>query len=140
MTKRPREAPAPPAAGGLGSLGELLRARGFEASTAEAAEQEAPPARPEPEPEPATAASLELSGSGKLVVRREKKGHGGHTATVVRGLALGPAELDLLAQQLRKALGCGAHVEADAIVVRGELVERVRAWLAERGARRIVTG
>ena len=77
---------------------------------------------------------------GKIVLRREKKGRGGKTATVIEGLALAHDALEDLAQELRRSLGCGAHVEDATIVVSGAQAERIRDLLATRGATRIVIG
>lgn len=97
------------------------------------------PAAAEPSaPLPADASAPALH--GKLVVRREKKGRGGKAVTVIEGLRLSPAALEDLARQLRRSLGCGAHVEAETIVLTGAQTDRVRDWLAAHGATRIVIG
>jgi translation initiation factor 1 len=77
---------------------------------------------------------------GKIVLRREKKGRGGKTATVIEGLSLSDDARESLAQELRRNLGCGAHVEGATIVVSGAQAERIRELLAARGATRIVIG
>lgn len=77
---------------------------------------------------------------GKLVLRRETKGRGGKTATVIEGLRGPEAVLLEMAQQLRRHLGCGAHVEGTTLVLSGAQTERVRDWLAAQGATRIVIG
>lgn len=97
------------------------------------------PAEP-PAPVPASAEGSVPALHGKLVVRREKKGRGGKAVTVIEGLRLPPAALEDLARQLRRSLGCGAHVEAETIVLAGAQTERVRDWLAAHGATRIVVG
>lgn len=93
----------------------------------------------EPEPELAPIASPSLV-QGKLVLRREKKGRGGKTATVIEGLRLPEPALQDVAQQLRRHLGCGAHVEGTTIVLSGAQTDRVRDWLSAQGATRIVIG
>jgi len=77
---------------------------------------------------------------GKIVVRREKKGRGGKTATIIEGLRVPAETLDEMARTLRRKLGCGAHVEGVTIVVTGAQTERVRSWLEGQGASRIVIG
>ena len=114
-----------------GSLGDLLAKQGLEVS-------DTPPAPPPPTPPKPGA--LDLSTSGKLVVRRERKGRGGKTATMVTGLTLKPKELDALAKELKRALGCGATVDGPTIVVGGDLTERVAQWLQQHGAKRVVIG
>jgi translation initiation factor 1 len=78
--------------------------------------------------------------SPKLVVRREKKGHGGKIATRIEGLIGSPHELEKAAREIKRALGCGATVDRGDVVVQGDLGERVRAFLAAHGARKIVIG
>lgn len=129
--REPRRDPAP--ATSLGSLGDLLRQRGLTA--ADAAPAAAAPSSPRP---PADASSL--AGGGKVVVRRERKGHGGKTCTVVDGLALPPADLETMARQMRKALGCGGWVDAGRIVLQGDRLPAVETWLRARGAARVVRG
>lgn len=102
-----------------------------------------PPGEPETEVEAAPAtqpiAPSKMFG-GKLVVRREKKGRGGKVATVVDGLQGTPDELDTLARELRRALGTGAHVEGERVVVGGVHTERLRDHLLGQGARTVVIG
>ncbi len=113
-----------------GSLGDLLAKQGLKVS-------DAPPAPPPTPPEPG---DVDLTACGKLVLRRERKGRGGKTATVVAGLGLKPKPLEQLAKELRRALGCGATVDGDTIVVQGDLTQRVAAWLGAHGAKRVVIG
>ncbi|MDP2342151.1 MAG: translation initiation factor [Deltaproteobacteria bacterium] len=75
----------------------------------------------------------------KVVVRKEKKGHGGKTVTVVQGVL--PNWRDETATALKKSLGCGARVDDDgSIVVQGDLLERVIAFFETEGAKKIVRG
>lgn len=92
-----------------------------------------------PEPSPASTDSPSLL-HGKLILRREKKGRGGKTATVIEGLKLPEPALQDMAQRLRRHLGCGAHVEGTTIVLSGAQTDRVRDWLSAQGATRIVIG
>ncbi|MCB9915945.1 MAG: translation initiation factor [Planctomycetes bacterium] len=71
---------------------------------------------------------------------KEAKGRGGKTVTCIAGLGGAEAEREALARELRKALGAGARVEGDELVVQGALVERVASWLEARGAQRVVRG
>jgi translation initiation factor 1 len=45
-----------------------------------------------------------------------------------------------LARRLQRALGCGATVEDETIVLQGDLRERARDQLTAWGARRVVLG
>ena len=130
MAKKP--VPADPAPT-LGSLGDLLRDRGVSVATPSTAPPPAPSATPVP-------GGLDLSRAGKLIVRRERKGHGGKTVTVVDGLAGTPAALDALARAMRKALGCGSWVEDSRVVLQGDRPDAAVAWLTRCGARQVTRG
>ena len=109
------------------SLGGLLAGLGFSASE---------PAEVAPVVESA-AGELELSRQGRLVLRMERKGRGGKTVTVLSGLVGTTDQVDGVARTLKKALGTGARVEGGEVVIQGDVRERLRAWLAERGVKRI---
>jgi len=122
--------PVPPSSGPSATLGDLLRERGVPVGRAE-----------EPSPAPAPAVEqVDFGGAAKIVLRRERKGRGGKTATIVDGIKLPPSGLERIARELRRALGCGASVDAGAIVVQGDLADRIAPWLAARGARKVVVG
>lgn len=121
----------------LGSLGELLR-RGGVSVGEPAVPAPAPPASSSPAA--STGAVPDLSRAGTLIVRRERKGHGGKTVTVVDGLALPAAQVDALARALRKALGCGSWVEAGRVVLQGDRPDAAAAWLVRHGARQVRRG
>jgi translation initiation factor 1 len=111
------------------ALGELLQAKGFTASEPTPASTKKPDTK-----------TIDLAKSGKIVVRRERKGRGGKTVTLVSGIERPPAELERIAKEMRKALGCGSTMEAGAIVLQGDIVPRAQAWLQSHGATRIVLG
>jgi len=90
--------------------------------------------------EPAAASAGYNPFAAKLVIARERKGRGGKTATLVRGVALTGAALETFAREMRQSLGTGGGVEGDAIVLAGDQSARAAQWLRERGATRIVIG
>lgn len=111
-------------------LGALLAAKGLRSSGA----AETPAPTPASAPRGWTIADPE-----KVVVRLERKGHGGKTVTCLGGLAGAPADaLDALARSLRTGLGVGVRVEDGELVVQGDQRDRLRAWLGKHGARRVV--
>ena len=89
--------------------------------------------QPEPPP-PEPTASL----SGRLIVRRQKKGQGGKTVTCIDGLD--PALLAKLLPQLKRDLGCSARIK-EAVLVAGTADHtRVANWLRKAGATQVVLG
>ena len=113
------------------TLGDLLRQRGVTVGT---------PAEPPPPASSPTGDTIDFGGAAKIVLRREKKGRGGKTATVVEGIKLPPSGLERIARDLKRALGCGAVVEGTTIVVQGDMGARIEPWLVARGAKRVVIG
>ncbi len=77
---------------------------------------------------------------GKVVIARTRKGRGGKGVTTITGIAGDAATLESLAGEIAKALGCGASLEAGAIIVQGEQEARLKAFLEARGARRVIVG
>lgn len=116
--------------------------KGLEALRAQLPSADAPPAEP---PAPATSRAPEASPRSapfapKVVLQRERKGHGGKTVTRIRGLE-GDADAQAkLAQSLARKLGVGAKVEGDEIWVQGDQVARLLEILPGLGARKVVAG
>ena len=110
----------------MNNLGDLLRAKGLEATAkSDAPAEKAVPAEQEPRFGP------------KVVVRATRKGRGGKTVTEVQGVV---AEREKVAKKLKKTLGVGARVEGELIVVQGDQCERVAAWLTKNGVKKVVRG
>lgn len=125
MSKKPFPTSAPSA-----TLGELLRGSGVAVGSP----------RETPAPAAPVVDAIDFGGATKIVLRREKKGRGGKVATIVEGIKRPPSALERIARDLRKALGCGASIEGDTIVVQGDMAERIEPWLTARGARKVVIG
>jgi translation initiation factor 1 len=66
-------------------------------------------------------------------VRRERKGHGGKTVTIIDGELGSGTELAALAQQLKKLCGSGGTVKDGNIEIQGDHCEKVMAKLSELG-------
>ncbi|MCO4772765.1 MAG: translation initiation factor [Deltaproteobacteria bacterium] len=125
------KAPAEQPGGGFGGLGDMLAAQGLETATPAKPARGGPKSKAAHVPSPPAADGL----SGKAVVRRERKGRGGKTVTVVSGAALTGQDLPALAKRMRKALGTGARIEDGAIVVQGDQRDAAAKWLGARGAK-----
>jgi translation initiation factor 1 len=97
------------------------------------------PVEPEPSASPSSGDSV-YARSRRIVVRRERKGHGGKSATRIEGLVGASQEVDAVMRELKRALGCGAARDGTDVVVQGEPGERLVAFLESRGARKVVLG
>lgn len=87
---------------------------------------------------PAPAASAPAR---KVIVRRQSAGRGGKTVTLVERLGLSEERLREVAREMKKALGCGASVEGEHVVLQGDQQERARAFVLQHGlAREVVFG
>lgn len=75
-------------------------------------------------------AKQQVIGDGRVRVRREKKGRGGKTATVIVGVPLAEKELKALAKKLKAKCGTGGSVKSGEIIIQGDhrdkLVEELR--------------
>jgi translation initiation factor 1 len=79
-------------------------------------------------------------GPQEASIRREKKGRGGKTVTVVYGLRLKPDDLKALGKHLRQACGTGGTVKDGAIEIQGDHREKVAEALEQAGYRTKFTG
>jgi translation initiation factor 1 len=66
-------------------------------------------------------------------LRLEKKGRGGKAVTVVYGLPHNDAFLKELSQSLKRTCGTGGAVVEGGVELQGDLRDRVRDYLRERG-------
>lgn len=72
-------------------------------------------------------------GDGIVRVRRESKGRGGKTVTVIDGLPLDAAGVKALAGELKRRCGTGGTVKDGTIEIQGDHRELLLAELAARG-------
>jgi translation initiation factor 1 len=68
-------------------------------------------------------------------VRRESKGRGGKTVTVVSGILLDDAALKALAGELKRRCGCGGTVKEGEVEIQGDHRDLLVAELIRRGFR-----
>lgn len=79
------------------------------------------------------AAKIVPVGKSAVRVSRETKGRGGKSVTLIKGLALDAAALDLLGKQLRAACGSGGTVKDGVIEVQGDHCDRIIEVLKKHG-------
>lgn len=89
-----------------------------------------PAAKPTPE-----SAAEKAARARPVVVRYERKGHGGKEMTRVERLELKPKELEKWLKEAKQALGCGGIIDGDTLLLQGDQRERAAAWLAKRNIR-----
>ncbi|CAG0932199.1 translation initiation factor Sui1 [Geobacter sp.] len=73
------------------------------------------------------------AGDGIVRVRRESKGRGGKTVTVVTGVPLGSDGITALAGDLKRRCGTGGTVKEGNIEIQGDHADLLVAELAKRG-------
>lgn len=65
-------------------------------------------------------------------LQRQTAGRGGKTVTLVVFPKDSTVNLEMLAKEMRKGLGCGSHVEENKIVLQGDIQDRADVWLKKR--------
>ncbi len=124
--KKKDRAQTPPNSPGLGGLGDLLIQAGLEAS--EPSDEPAPP--PEKTVSPARPRAPR-----RIAIQTSRKGRKGHTVTLIRHLP--DEDLEAWTQAARRALGCGAKVEGNMIVLQGDLGDRAAEWFTAQGVQQV---
>ncbi len=77
---------------------------------------------------------------GTFSLRKESKGRGGKTVTLLSGSHLSSEDAEKLAKTLRKALGCGSRTEESMVILQGDLRDRGKLWLLSHGAKKVMVG
>jgi len=73
------------------------------------------------------------AGDGTVRVRRETKGRGGKTVTVVTGIPLPDDQLKILAGELKRRCGTGGTLKDGVIEIQGDRADLLVAELAKKG-------
>lgn len=69
----------------------------------------------------------------KLIIRLETKQRGGKKATLIRGFVGRSEDLQDLARKLKAHCGTGGSVVEGEILIQGELLQKVKAYLQSAG-------
>lgn len=84
----------------------------------------------------ATDAQPSPGARGKVSFNIQRKGKGGKTVTIVRGLqSLELADQMALCSQVKNALGCGARFLEGVLEIQGDQRDRAMQWFADHGFR-----
>jgi len=124
MSKKKKELPQEVSlnAGSIGiSIAELL---GRTAAETAQNKQKTPQAKTEEKP-----AEKKLGKISHWSLQRQTAGRGGKVVTLVVFPKDSLVDLESVAKQMRRSLGCGSHVEENKIVLQGDIAERAQAWL-----------
>lgn len=81
-----------------------------------------------------------LARLAKITLHRQSSGKGGKIVTIVTLSKESAFDIEELAKELRKGLGCGSRVENGKVVLQGDIQDRVREWFAKKGVKQIVLG
>ncbi len=77
--------------------------------------------------------SVQPSGDGIVRIRRENKGRGGKTVTVIFGIPLNEDKLKALSGELKRRCGTGGTVKEGNIEIQGDHRDVLIAELEKRG-------
>ncbi|MDG2455561.1 MAG: translation initiation factor [Bacteroidia bacterium] len=69
----------------------------------------------------------------KLSVRKEKKGRGGKTVTVVEGYQGNPQTLEALCKKVKQQCGVGGSVDRKTFIIQGDKADQVVKILTKEG-------
>lgn len=69
----------------------------------------------------------------KLSVRKEKKGRGGKTVTVVEGYQGNPQTLESLCKKVKQQCGVGGSVDRKTFIIQGDKADQVVKILIKEG-------
>ena len=88
---------------------------------------------PEPDPHPTPKPAYPSASSQTARIRRERKGRGGKTVTIVGGLQHDPETLESLLKKLKQVCGAGGTVKEGELEIQGDHRERISAQLKAMG-------
>ncbi len=69
----------------------------------------------------------------KLSVRKEKKGRGGKTVTVVEGYQGNPQTLEALCKKVKQQCGVGGSIDKKTFIIQGDKADQVLKILIKEG-------
>ena len=88
----------------------------------------------------APAAAIKNPAKQGVRIRRESKGRGGKTVSIVDGLPLQGAELKVLLKKLQAGLGTGGAIKDGALEIQGDHRDRLLLLLEKEGYKAKLSG
>ncbi|MFO7708851.1 MAG: translation initiation factor Sui1 [Desulfobacterales bacterium] len=76
-----------------------------------------------------------VAADGIIRIRREVKGRGGKTVTLLSGFQVGEDELQKLAAELKRRCGTGGSVKEGEVLIQGDHRSTLLALLGQKGFR-----
>lgn len=76
-----------------------------------------------------------ITGTGDVKLRRETKGRGGKSVTVISGLPLNQDQLKELLTELKRRCGTGGTIKDGTLEIQGEHIDILREQLKQKGYR-----
>ena len=73
----------------------------------------------------------------KLYVSRDKKNRGGKQVTLIEGHTGSPEVQEQMLSDLKSHCSAGGNIKDDAIMIQGDHVKKVMAWLAKQGYKQV---
>lgn len=76
---------------------------------------------------------IQPSADGIIRLQRESKGRKGKGVTLISGLGGELTEIKTVAAELKKLCGCGGAVKDGIIEIQGDVRDKIKPWLEQRG-------
>ena len=96
---------------------------------------------PDPEERAADDAQVAISDKEKaqmkLYVSRDKKNRGGKQVTLIEGHPGPPEVWEVMLRELKSICSAGGNIKEDAIMIQGDHVKKVIAWLTKQGYKQV---
>jgi translation initiation factor 1 len=69
----------------------------------------------------------------RVVLRMERKGHGGKEMTRIEKLTLTSTLLEVWLKEIKQSLGCGGVIDGEDLLIQGDQRDRLAAFFTKKG-------
>lgn len=83
---------------------------------------------------------IQPSTDGVIKLQRESKGRKGKGVTLIIGLGGELSDIKSVAADLKKLCGCGGAVKDGIIEIQGDVRDKIKPWLEQRGHKVKISG